>query len=380
MALVLILRGFCATDARLDGVRTKRPMARLRAAILCGGAGTRLWPLSRDHAPKQFHPLIGDRSLLTETVSRALDLDPAGVPLVVTAESFADAALEHAKAAGASDVRLLLEPAPRNTAPAAAMAAHAAMEDDADAVVVLLPSDHHIADRQAFARTVAEAVALAEQGHIVTLGMVPDDANTGYGYIRRGTPLGTGFTVANFKEKPDQAAAEAFLASGDYYWNGGIFVFRARVLLDELRTHRPAIAAAAEAAWRAGTETPAGRLAGREAWLACPAESIDHAVAENTSLAAVVPARFGWSDLGSWLSLLELAPRDAEGNAKFGAAWTIDSNGCYVRSTSRTVAVIGAQDMIVVETADAVLIVHKSATQQVKQVAAQLGALRDAAE
>lgn len=358
-------------------------MAKLRAAILCGGAGTRLWPLSREHAPKQFHPLVGDRSLLTETVARALELPNSGIPIVLTAEGLAAAARDHAVRAGAQDPRILLEPSPRNTAPAAAMAALAALADDADAIVALLPSDHHIADRGAFKNAIGEAVVLAEQDAIVTLGIVPTGANTGYGYIQRGAAMGAGYAVARFVEKPDADAATRFVVSGEYYWNAGIYVFRAATLMEELRAHRPEIAAAAETAWRTGTELPSGRLAGVEAWSACPSESIDYAVAEHTRRAAVVPASIGWSDVGSWSSLMDLAPRDDRGNSLFGAVWTIDSNGCYVRSTSRSVAVIGAQDIIVIETPDAVLIVHKDATQQVKQAAARFSALAglpDAAE
>lgn len=349
-------------------------MPKLRAAILCGGAGTRLWPVSRDHAPKQFHPLIGDRSLLTETVARAMEIPDAADPIVVTAEAFASEAYAHAVAGGAKSPVVLLEPLARNTAPAAAFAALAALADDADAIVVLMPSDHHIADGAAFRRTIADAAILAGQGMIVTLGIVPDQPNTGYGYIQRGEPRGPGYGVARFVEKPDLNTAIQFMASGEYYWNAGIFIFRADVFMAELRTFRPDIAAAAELAWKFSTLGPAGRVAGREAWQACPSDSIDYAVAERTRRAAMVPAQIGWSDVGSWSSLMELATRDSDGNAVFGSAWTVDSNGCYIRSTSRSVAVIGAKDIIVVETPDAVLIVHKDATQQVKQAAHQFRA------
>ncbi len=352
----------------------------VRAAILCGGAGTRLWPVSNDAAPKQFHPLVGDASLLSATVARALDLPHERPPLIVTSAAFAREAREHAAAGGAADAVLLLEPAPRNTAPAAAFAAHAALADDENAIIALLASDHHIADGPEFTRVIGEAAALAAEGRFVALGIVPTSPNTGYGYIRSGAAHGPGFDVAQFVEKPDLATAVKFITSGGYFWNAGIFVFGARDFLVELETYRPDIAAAAKAAWDTSRELPQGRVVDAAAWNACPSDSIDYAVAERTTKAAMVPAAVGWSDVGSWATLMELAPRDAQGNALIGPAKALESNGCYVRASSRNVVVIGAENMIVVETPDAVLVVHKDKTQAVKQAQALFATPKAAAE
>lgn len=355
-------------------------MRAFRAAILCGGAGTRLWPVSSEAAPKQFHPLVGQQSLLTATVARALDLPHDRPPLIITNAQFAAEAKAHAAAGGAPDATLLLEPAPRNTAPAAAFAAHAALADDDDAIIGLLASDHHIADGPGFTRVMADAAALAAEGRFVALGIVPTSPNTGYGYIRAGDARGPGFDVVRFVEKPDVETAISFLTTGGYFWNAGIFVFRARDFLNELKTYRPDIAAAAEAAYAASVVTADGRIAGAEAWRASPSESIDYAVAERTKLASMVPASIGWSDVGSWATLRDLAMLDGAGNALIGGAQALDSRGCYVRATSRKVVVIGADDMIVVETPDAVLVVHKDKTQSVKQAPALFAAEAQAAE
>lgn len=345
-------------------------MPAVRAAILCGGAGTRLWPVSNDAAPKQFHPLVGEMSLLSATVARAMALPHDRPPLIITNAAFAAEARAHAAAGGAADAALLLEPSPRNTAPAAAFAAHAALADDEDAILALLASDHHIADGDGFTRVIGEAAQLAAMGRFVALGIAPTSPHTGYGYIRAGAARAPGFDVAEFVEKPDLATAVKFITSGGYYWNAGIFVFRARDYLTELEAHRPDIAAAAKAAWEDSRLLPEGRLAGAAAWEGCPSDSIDYAVAERTSQASMVPADIGWSDVGSWATLMELAPRDAEGNVLIGPARALDSTDCYVRASSRKVVVIGGDQLIVVETPDAVLVVHKDKTQAVKQAPA----------
>jgi mannose-1-phosphate guanylyltransferase/mannose-6-phosphate isomerase len=340
-----------------------------RAAILCGGGGTRLWPLSSEALPKQFHALTGSKSLLSETVERAAALPGAKAPFLVTGLAHAAAAAAHAARGGVPGAELLLEPVARNTAPAAAFAALAASADDPRTVLALLPSDHHVTDAAAFGRALAEARTLAESGHIVTIGIVPTRPETGFGYIRRGEPLGAGFKVDRFVEKPDAGRAEEFFASGAYLWNAGMFVFRADILLEELTAYRPDIAAAVREAWNHATRTEHGLLAGEADWAACPSESIDVAVAEKTARAAVVPAEMGWSDVGSWASLREIAGRDAAGNTLRGDAISIGADGCYVLSTGRKIAVIGVKDVIVVESGDAILVVHKDATQSVKQAA-----------
>lgn len=345
-------------------------MSAFRAAILCGGAGTRLWPLSRDAAPKQFHPLVGDLSLLSETVQRAGRIPGAGAPMILAGEAFEDTTWRHVQAAGAAEAELILETAPRNTAPAAALAAFRAAEDDPSTIIALLPSDHHIADEVAFLETVAKARELAADGAIVTLGIVPDAPLTGYGYIRQGEPIGQGFKVARFVEKPDAERARGFLKEGGYYWNAGIFLFRADAYLGELQAYRPDIFEAAQKAWVQSSRRPHGRVVDRSAWADCPSDSIDYAVAEKTDRAVVVPADIGWNDVGSWSSLMDLAARDADENAVFGNARTSLTKGSYVRASSRHVSVIGATDLIVVETEDAVLVVHKDAVQHVKDAAA----------
>jgi mannose-1-phosphate guanylyltransferase/mannose-6-phosphate isomerase len=325
--------------------------------------------LSRDDAPKQFHDLIGTTSLLSETVQRALKITGSVRPIILTAEAFAGIARDHAIIGGATDVDIILEPAPRNTAPAAALAALAAATEVPDAVVALLPSDHHIGNEAAFLEAMEKARGLAEEGVIATLGIIPDSPQTGYGYIRRGSPRRDGYVVSRFVEKPNAADAAAMIADGKHYWNAGIFVFRADVFLSELNAFRPDILAAAEAAWQRRTTTDIGIAVDRIAWNDCPSESIDFAVAERTTLAAVVPGDFGWNDVGSWASLKDLAARDVNGNTLLGDVSVVASSGCYVRSESRHISLVGVSDIIVVETEDAVLIVHKDATQQVKAAA-----------
>ena len=343
---------------------------KLRSAILCGGAGSRLWPLSRVEVPKQFHSLVGNQSLLTETVLRAKAISAGLPPIVITGQGFGEIARQHAAAAGEPDVEVILEPAPRNTAPAAALAALAAAEEDPATIVALLASDHHIADEAGFQAAIEAAQALAADGALVTLGIVPDSPHTGYGYIRRGAALGpAGYRVDKFIEKPDAETAGTFFKDDRYYWNAGIFIFRADVYLRELGAYRPDILEAATRAWKGARQTAEGIIVDEAAWAACPSESIDYAVAEPTTHAAVVPADIGWNDVGSWSSLMDIAKRDDSGNAVFGDVSVLSSRECYVRSTSRHVTVIGASDLIVVETDDAILIVHKDATQQVKRAA-----------
>ncbi|BCW88365.1 Mannose-1-phosphate guanylyltransferase 1 [Alphaproteobacteria bacterium SO-S41] len=341
----------------------------LRSAILCGGSGTRLWPLSREDAPKQFHPLVGEHSLLSETVRRTHLIPNSGTPIVLTAQAYAGIAREHARLVGVEDVEIILEPAPRNTAPAAALAALLVAETDPEAVIGLFPSDHHVADEPGFLETVEDARRLAESGAIVTLGIVPDAAHTGYGYIRRGDAVQGGFKVDRFVEKPNAETAAILFSDKNYYWNAGIFFFRADVFLRELAAFRPDILAAAKRAWAQAKRSAEGIIVDADQWAACPSDSIDYAVAERTAHAAVVPADIGWNDVGSWLSLLELASRDQDGNTAIGDVSILGSSGCYVRSSSRHIAIIGASDMIVIETADAILVVHKDATQDVKRAA-----------
>jgi mannose-1-phosphate guanylyltransferase/mannose-6-phosphate isomerase len=333
-------------------------------AILCGGAGTRLWPLSRAAKPKQFHALTGARSMLGETLARAARAPGAAAPVLIAGESMRDVVAAEAPAGA----RIVLEPQGRNTAPAAALAAYAALEVSPDAIVLMLPSDHHVGDEDAFARAVVEGARLAADDRIVTFGIAPDEPHEGYGYIVAGDPLGAGFEVARFVEKPKRPAAEQLLAAGGATWNSGIYLFGARFYLEELARLAPAIAEAVRAAWAARASESGAVVPERAAWLACPSDSIDYAVAEKTSRAAVVPVSMAWNDVGSWAALHDVATGDDSGNVLTGDVVAIDTRGCTVRAESRLVALVGVDNLVVVETPDAVLILPRDRAQDVKAI------------
>lgn len=345
-------------------------MAAVRPAILCGGIGSRLWPLSSDRRPKQFHALAGEGSLLRQTIERGMAIRGARRPIVVTGAAYGDLVRDEAIAAGQLDALAILEPERRNTAASAALAALAAAEDDPDSIVVLLPSDHHVADAPAFIAAIDEACDLAAEGFIVVLGIEPDGPNTGFGYVRRGEPAGAGFRVAAFVEKPDLEKARRLLEAGDCYWNAGVYVFRASVFLDELKAHAPDTDRAVRAAWRAGRTDGTTRQVDAALWHAAPDLSVDHAVAEKTRRAALVPVSAGWNDVGNWAALRDIAAADADGNVLIGAARASRSHGCYVRAGSRPVVVIGGEDLIVVDSPDGVLVVRRDLAQSVKDFAA----------
>lgn len=337
-------------------------------AIMCGGSGTRLWPLSRAARPKQFHPLVTDNSLLGETIRRAMAL-PGVTPkdiVLLSGESLAVIAREEMDCSGASEARLIVEPAAKNTAPAAALAALAAREQGDDAVVLLLPSDHHIGDAAAFAQTVAYGAALAARDYIVTFGITPDSPHIGYGYIQRGAAEGPGFRVAQFREKPDRAEAERLLAQGGNDWNSGIYMFRPGVFLEELRKHEPAVRDAVERAYADGKTDAAGFHPETNAWSASPSISIDNAVAERTDRAATVPADMKWSDVGGWTALWEISPKDDGRNVLQGDVLAIGVQDSYVRAENRLVALVGVSDLVVIETADAVCIAPRERAEEVK--------------
>jgi mannose-1-phosphate guanylyltransferase / mannose-6-phosphate isomerase len=344
--------------------------------VLAGGYGTRLWPLSRQLLPKQFLPLVSERSMLQEAVLRATRLQGARRAIVVVNEEHRFLAAEQLRAMNAAGCTLLLEPAGRGTAPAAALAALAAHEEDARAVLAVYPADHRIEDQSGFARSMAAAVDLARQGHLVAFGIPPAGPVTGYGYIVRGAPLGEGFRVERFVEKPDAARAAQLIGSGGAYWNSGMFVFAAADFLAELERFRPDIVTAARAAWSARAVDRDFVRPGRDAFLACPPDSIDYAVMERTARAAVVPAQFDWSDLGSWDTLWEVGRKDARGNVAAGDVQLLDADNCYVRAESRMVAALGLSDAVVIETSDAVLVASKQHAQRVKDVVAKLAEAR----
>ncbi|EIM73667.1 mannose-1-phosphate guanylyltransferase/mannose-6-phosphate isomerase [Nitratireductor aquibiodomus RA22] len=342
--------------------------------IMAGGMGTRLWPVSREHYPKQFCALVGDTTMLQQTIGRLDGLDSAP-PLTVCNEEHRFLAAEQLRQAGIENAPILLEPVGRNTAPAITLAALQAMAHGADPLLLVMPADHLIPDVPAFHRGVEEAKTLAQEGRLVTFGIVPTGPETGFGYIRRGEKIGeTGFEVSGFEEKPDLATAKSYLKDGGYDWNSGMFVFRASVYLDAMQTHAPAILDACRAAM-AGVESDAYFLRPeRTAFEACPSDSIDYAVMEKTDRAAVVPLDAGWNDIGSWSAIWEAQDKDADGNALTGDVLQVASKNSIVSAQKRLVAIVGVEELVVVETADAVLVARRDAVQNVKEIVTQLRA------
>ncbi len=349
----------------------------LTPVILSGGAGTRLWPLSRELYPKQLLALIGERTMLQQTVVRLEGLG-ASAPVVVCNEAHRFLVAEQLRQLGVEPRAMVLEPFGRNTAPAIALAAHAVLQGTrpdgggVDPVLLVLPADHVIRDVAAFHRAVRVAVGAAEQGRLVTFGIVPTAPETGYGYIQRGAAVGAAHRIARFVEKPPAERAREFLASADHYWNSGMFVFRARRYLEELERFAPQIARACEAAWRGATADLDFTRIDARAFDPCPADSIDYAVMEKTSDAVVVPLDGGWSDVGSWAALHEASEADRHGNVARGDVICEDSEGCYLYSESRLVSVVGLKDHVVVETKDAVLVAPKDRVQDVKKLVHRL--------
>ena len=339
--------------------------------ILSGGAGTRLWPLSRAVLPKQLLPIVADKTMLQDTALRVAGLPGLQAPLVVCGNDHRFMVAEQLRAAGITPLGILLEPAGRNTAPAVAAAAHFLKTVDPEAVMLVLPADHVIENTAAFKEAVVRAATLVKGGGLATFGIVPQSPETGYGYIRRGAALAgceDCYRVERFVEKPDLATAEGFVADGGYYWNSGMFMFAAEQYLAELAQFAPAIAEAAEKAIGTGYRDLDFCRLDEAAFSACPSDSIDYAVMEHTANAVVVPADIGWNDVGSWSALWEVQPHDENGNAQRGDVYLDGVKNSLVRAESRIVAVVGLDDIVVVETNDAVLVAHKSAVQRVKQV------------
>ena len=342
---------------------------KLQPVLLSGGSGTRLWPLSREAYPKQFLPLAGEHTMLQDTWRRVAPL--AGVaPIVVANEEHRFLAAEQLRLVGVEHADIILEPVGRNTAPAIAAAALQASANGEDPLLLVLPSDHVVRDPEAFRAAVSAAIPDAEAGALVTFGIVPSAPETGFGYIQAAEGQGVR-QVLRFVEKPDAATARGYLEAGGYYWNSGMFLFRASRYLDELERFRPDILTAVRAAFAgAGRDGDFIRLE-REAFDACPADSIDYAVMEKTADARVLPVDIGWNDVGSWSALWEVSEQDGDGNARQGDVIAVDSRNSYAYAR-RLVALVGVEDLVVVETDDAVLVARKDRVQQVKDVVARL--------
>lgn len=338
--------------------------------ILSGGAGTRLWPLSRALYPKQLLPLVSERTMLQDTALRTADPARFGAPLVVANEEHRFIIAEQLRQVGITPDTILLEPAGRNTAPAVAIAAHYLRQKGSDPLMLVMPSDHVIANPAAFLDAVAAAVPAAESGGLVTFGITPDRPETGYGYIERGAegPHKGVYAVSRFVEKPDAATAETYLKAGTFLWNAGIFLFKCSVLLDELQVHAEAVFKATRDAMASPKADLTFHRPNADAFKATPSISIDYAVMEKTTRAQVIPVDMGWNDVGSWSALWDITPKDTGGNAATGDVIAIDTRNSLLRTDGPAIATVGVEDLVVVATQDAVLVAHKSQAQNVKKV------------
>ncbi|WP_066018124.1 mannose-1-phosphate guanylyltransferase/mannose-6-phosphate isomerase [Endozoicomonas atrinae] len=368
--------------------------------IMSGGSGSRLWPQSRALNPKQFLPLVNEQTMLQNTVARLDGLDAVGAPVVIANEDHRFLVAEQLRQMGRSAEAIILEPVGRNTAPAVALAALKAQNSQPathnDPILLVLAADHVIQDEKAFHLAVEAALPAAMEGKLVTFGIVPTHPETGYGYIKAGEQLiGNGeegvavqhaepkthnssltsiYSVEQFVEKPDQETAQGYLASGDYYWNSGMFLFKAFRYLEELKQFRPDILEACEKAMAIQSQDLDFVRLDEDAFKACPDDSIDYAVMEKTTDAVVVPLDAGWSDVGSWSSLADISEKDELGNAVLGDVLLHDTRNTYVRSDKKLIATVGVDELVVVESDDAILVAHKDRVQDVKKVVEQLKA------
>ena len=352
---------------------TEKSKILIHPVIMSGGAGSRLWPLSRQLYPKQLLPLAGERTMIQETAERVKGPHFAS-PLSVCNQEHRFLIAEQLREDGVKDPTIVLEPVGRNTAPVAAIASLLLAEKILRRLVLLMPADHVVEDKAAFAQAVEIATAAAREGAIATFGIQPQGPETGYGYIQRGeaTPTQGAYRVKRFVEKPDRDTAQSYLDAGDYFWNSGIFMFRAKTYLDELEQFEPEIAAQCREAVAKGRKDLDFFRLDDEAFTASPSKSIDYAVMERTTHAVVVPVDMGWSDVGSWQSLWEIAARDNAGNAKDGDVVALNVKNSYLRSEGPLVAAVGVEDVVVVATQDAVLVTRRGATQDVKKIVEEI--------
>lgn len=349
--------------------------------ILSGGTGSRLWPLSRELYPKQLLPLAGANTMLQDTALRCATIPNVSQPIIVCNEEHRFMVAEQLRAVSVQPNAILLEPFGRNTAPAVALAALQALvasTGESDPLLLVLPADHVIQQPDLFCEAVSQACSAAAQKHLVTFGIPPATPETGYGYIKQGAPLGefgkTVSTVLQFVEKPDRQTAERYLQSGDYLWNSGIFLFSARQYLSELKQFAPDIHTACLVAHKNAQSDQDFIRISKGDFAGCPSDSIDYAVMEKASGVAVVPLAASWNDVGAWSSLWEIGNADATGTVQRGDVLTHGATNCYIRAESRLVAAVGTDNLIIVETPDAILVVHKDKAQDVKQIVNQLNA------
>lgn len=343
---------------------------------MSGGSGTRLWPLSRKAMPKQMHALISDLTLIQHTIERVAavgdELDYAA-PVVILNESQLEIAAQQVATLNLDTVQFVVEPEGRNTAAVAAIASElVARQYGDDALVLLMPADHHIEDVEGFRATVRRASHLGQEGRIVTFGIRPTEPATGFGYIQRGDVQGDGFQVKRFTEKPDLDTAAGFIAEGGYYWNAGIFLFNCETLKAELQRHEPDMMSSCQQALDRGEVAGDVLRLDRSSFASCRSESFDYAIMEKTNLAAVVPADFAWSDVGSWSALWDVSSKDDGNNVTRGDVIIEGATDCLVMSTGLKVGLIGCHDLVVVATGDAVLVAEKSRDQQVKSIVEKL--------
>jgi len=347
---------------------------KLYPVILSGGSGSRLWPLSREHYPKPLLPLVSDKTLLQETACRLDGIPGLGDAVYVCNEEHRFLLAEQVAQIGKTPATIILEPEGRNTAPALTLNALNQVKQDPDAMMVVMPADHVMTEPQQFITAVEQGSDNAEQGALVTFGIVPESPETGYGYIKRDAQIGNSaaYAVARFVEKPDQQTAEQYVSEGDYFWNSGIFLMRADRWLDEISQYRPDILKNCRDAMNKGVQDSDFFRVDKQLFHACPSDSIDYAVMEKTDRAVVVPISAGWSDIGAWSALWKVCPQDADGNVIQGDVLAEDTHNAFLVAQHRCLATVGLDNIVVVETADAVLVASKDKAQDVKAIVDRL--------